>query len=90
MSTMTTPSDLQADFENARAATGQWTERPDNASLLKLYALYKQGSLGDNDQPRPGFSDPVARAKWEAWNGLKGLSRQDAMTQYIALVDSLS
>ena len=87
---MNVPSDLQADFENARAATGQWTERPDNASLLKLYALYKQGSLGDNDQPRPGFSDPVARAKWDAWNALKGLSRQDAMAQYIALVESLS
>ncbi len=87
---MTVPSDLQADFENARAATGQWTERPDNATLLKLYALYKQGSLGDNDQARPGFSDPVARAKWDAWNGLKGVPRQEAMAQYIALVDSLS
>ncbi len=87
---MTLPSDLQTDFENARQATGQWTERPDNLTLLKLYALYKQGSLGDNDQARPGFSDPVARAKWDAWNGLKGLSREAAMAQYVALVDSLS
>jgi acyl-CoA-binding protein len=46
--------------------------------------------LGDNDQPRPGFSDIVARAKWDAWQGLKGLAREDAMAQYIELVDQLS
>jgi len=87
---MNESTDLRADFERARHATQELTERPDNATLLRLYALYKQGSLGDNDQTRPGFSDPVARAKWEAWNGLKGLSAEQAMTQYIALVDSLT
>lgn len=87
---MTDPSSLLSAFEQARAATTELTDRPDNATLLKLYALYKQGSLGDNDQPRPGFSDVVARAKWDAWNGLKGLPREQAMSQYIALVDSLS
>jgi diazepam-binding inhibitor (GABA receptor modulating acyl-CoA-binding protein) len=87
---MTDAQSLQAAFEQARAATADFTERPDNVTLLKLYALYKQGSVGDNDQPRPGFSDIVARAKWDAWQGLKGLSREDAMSQYIALVDQLS
>lgn len=87
---MTESSDLRTDFERARQATEALTERPDNATLLRLYALYKQGSLGDNDRPRPGFSDPVARAKWEAWNGLKGLPTEQAMTEYIALVDRLS
>lgn len=87
---MTDPSSLLSAFEQARAATTELTDRPDNVTLLKLYALYKQGSLGDNDQPRPGFSDVVARAKWDAWNGLKGLPREQAMSQYIALVDSLS
>jgi diazepam-binding inhibitor (GABA receptor modulator, acyl-CoA-binding protein) len=87
---MTDAQSLRAAFEQARAATADLTERPDNATLLKLYALYKQGSLGDNDQPRPGFSDIVARAKWDAWQGLKGLAREDAMTQYIDLVEQLS
>ena len=87
---MTDAQSLQVAFEQARAATADFTERPDNVTLLKLYALYKQGSLGDNDQPRPGFSDIVARAKWDAWQGLKGLAREDAMAQYIALVDQLS
>ena len=89
MGRMTSPADLQAAFEQAKADTQQLTQRPDNATLLKLYALYKQGSQGDNDQPRPGFSDPVARAKWDAWAGLKGTAREDAMRQYIDLVASL-
>lgn len=86
---MTLPADLQAAFEQARTDSQNLTERPDNATLLKLYALYKQGSQGDNDQPRPGFSDIVARAKWDAWNGLKGTAREDAMRQYIELIGSL-
>ncbi len=86
---MTLPADLQAAFEQARQDSENLTERPDNATLLKLYGLYKQGSQGDNDQPRPGFSDIVARAKWDAWNGLKGTPREEAMRQYIALIDSL-
>lgn len=86
---MTDSTDLQAAFEQARTDSQNLTERPDNMTLLKLYALYKQGSQGDNDQPRPGFSDPVARAKWDAWNGLKGMGREDAMRQYIDLIGSL-
>ena len=86
---MTTPADLQAAFEQARADSQNLTERPDNATLLKLYALYKQGSEGDNAQPRPGFSDIVARAKWDAWNGLKGMAREDAMRQYIETMAGL-
>lgn len=86
---MTSPADLQAAFAQARDDSQNLTQRPDNATLLKLYALYKQGSHGDNDQPRPGFSDIVARAKWDAWNGLKGMARDDAMRQYIELIHSL-
>lgn len=86
---MTDSTDLQAAFDQARTDSQNLTERPDNMTLLKLYALYKQGSQGDNDQPRPGFSDPVARAKWDAWNGLKGMGREDAMRQYIDLIGSL-
>lgn len=82
--------DLQARFEAAVANSKNLTERPDNMTLLKLYALYKQGSVGDNAEKKPGFSDMVGRAKWDAWNGLKGTVSTDAMQQYIDLIESLS
>ena len=65
-------SDLQAKFEAAVANSKKLTERPDNATLLKIYALYKQASTGDNTEKKPGFGDMVGRAKWDAWNGFKG------------------
>lgn len=83
-------SDLTKKFEAAVANSKNLTERPDNATMLKLYALYKQASVGDNAEKKPGFTDMVGRAKWEAWNGLKGTSNQDAMQQYTDLVESLS
>lgn len=83
-------ADLKSRFEAAVANSKNLSERPDNATLLKLYALYKQGSSGDNGEKKPGFGDMVGRAKWDAWNGVKGVSRDDAMTQYIELIESLS
>jgi diazepam-binding inhibitor (GABA receptor modulator, acyl-CoA-binding protein) len=83
-------SDLKTQFEAAVANSKNLTERPDNATLLKLYALYKQASTGDNTEPKPGFSDMVGRAKWDAWNGLKGKGADEAMQQYIDLIESLS
>jgi diazepam-binding inhibitor (GABA receptor modulator, acyl-CoA-binding protein) len=83
-------SDLQAKFDAAVANSKNLTERPDNATLLKLYALYKQASVGDNSEKKPGFGDMVGRAKWDAWNGLKGTPSQAAMQQYIDLIASLS
>jgi acyl-CoA-binding protein len=83
-------SDLKAKFEAAVANSKSLTERPDNATLLKIYALYKQASTGDNTEKKPGFGDMVGRAKWDAWNGFKGASSQDAMQQYIDLIESLS
>ncbi|MES2423687.1 MAG: acyl-CoA-binding protein [Pseudomonadota bacterium] len=83
-------ADLKAAFEAAVANSKSLTERPDNATLLKLYALYKQGSVGDNAEKKPGFADMVGRAKWDAWNNLKGTSNDDAMQQYIDLIESLS
>ena len=83
-------SDLQTQFEAAVANSKNLTERPDNMTLLKLYALYKQGSVGDNADKKPGFSDMVGRVKWDAWNGLKGTSNTDAMQQYVDLIESLS
>ena len=83
-------SDLKTKFEAAVANSKNLTERPDNATLLKLYALYKQGSAGDNGEKKPGFGDMIGRAKWDAWNGLKGTSSAEAMQAYIDLIKSLS
>ena len=83
-------SDLNTLFEAAVASSKQLSERPDNATLLKIYALYKQGTAGDNAEKKPGFSDMVGRAKWDAWNNLKGTAQDDAKQQYIDLIESLS
>jgi len=83
-------ADLKAAFESAVANSKNLSERPDNATLLKIYALYKQATAGDNAEKKPGFGDMVGRAKWDAWNGLKGTSGEDAMQQYIDLIESLS
>jgi diazepam-binding inhibitor (GABA receptor modulating acyl-CoA-binding protein) len=83
-------ADLQADFDAAVANSKNLSERPDNATLLKIYALYKQATSGDNADKKPGFGDMVGRAKWDAWNGLKGTSTDDAKRQYVELINSLS
>jgi len=83
-------SDLKARFEAAVANSKKLAERPDNSTLLKIYGLYKQATAGDNSEKKPGFGDMVGRAKWDAWNGLKGTSSDDAMQQYIDLIESLS
>ena len=81
---------LKSKFEAAVANSKSLTERPDNATLLKIYALYKQATEGDNTEKKPGFVDMVGRAKWDAWNGFKGTSDKEAMQQYIDLIESLS
>ena len=82
-------SDLKAAFDQAILDSKNLSERPDNATLLKLYALYKQGSAGDNAEKKPGFGDMVARAKWDAWDKIKGTSQDAAMQQYIDLIQEL-
>lgn len=83
-------ADLQASFDSAVANSKSLPERPDNATLLKLYGLYKQATAGDVTDKKPGFSDMVGRAKWDAWNALKGRAKDEAMQQYVDLIDSLS
>ena len=82
-------SDLKARFEAAVANSKTLSERPDNATLLKLYALYKQATTGDVEGKRPGFTDMVGRAKYDAWATIKGTPSEEAMSDYVALVDSL-
>lgn len=83
-------ADLNADFEAAVANSRKLSERPDNATLLKIYGLYKQATAGDNTEKKPGFGDMVGRAKWDAWAACKGTSSEDAKRQYIELINSLS
>ena len=82
-------ADLKTQFERAVADSKSLPEKPDNMTLLKLYALYKQASTGDVEGKRPGFSDMVGRAKWDAWNEIKGTSTDAAMAEYVELVESL-
>jgi diazepam-binding inhibitor (GABA receptor modulator, acyl-CoA-binding protein) len=82
-------SDLHAQFEAAAQAAQNLPRRPDNETLLRIYALYKQATVGDAVGARPGFTDFVGRAKHDAWAKLKGTAKDQAMRDYIALVDSM-
>jgi acyl-CoA-binding protein len=82
-------SDLQQRFEQAQNDVKQLAERPSNMTLLRLYALYKQGSEGDVHGDKPGMADFVGRNKFEAWETQKGTSQEEAMQKYIELVEEL-
>ena len=80
---------LKTDFDKAVIESKALPEKPDNMTLLKIYALYKQATAGDVDGKRPGFTDLVGRAKWDAWNGLKGQDADKAKKDYVDLIKSL-
>jgi diazepam-binding inhibitor (GABA receptor modulator, acyl-CoA-binding protein) len=80
---------LQDQFAQAQIDSKNLSERPDNMTLLKLYALYKQGSSGDVAGDRPGFTDMIGRAKYDAWANLQGMSQDEAMQQYVDLIEDL-
>lgn len=82
-------ADLKTQFSKASEDVKKLAERPDNDTLLKLYALFKQGSEGDVAGAKPGFFDFVGTAKYEAWSKLKGMKPDDAMRKYVDLVETL-
>jgi len=82
-------SKLKKSFEKAAADAQNLTERPSNADLLKLYSLYKQATEGDVQGKRPGMMDIKGRAKYDAWAAIEGMSADDAMQEYVDLVESL-
>ena len=82
-------ADLKQQFEKAATQVKSLTERPDNDTMLRLYALYKQGSEGDVKGAKPGFLDFVGSAKYEAWEKLQGVSSEQAMKKYMDLVKKL-
>lgn len=82
-------ADLEAKFKQAAEQVQDLPKRPDNATMLKLYAYYKQATVGDVTGNRPGFTDPVGRAKFDAWTEVKGATSKSAMQAYIDLVKKL-
>ncbi|GJI95505.1 acyl-CoA-binding protein [Rugamonas sp. FT107W] len=80
---------LEEQFAQAQLDSKNLPERPDNMTLLKIYALFKQGSAGDATGERPGMTDFVGRAKFDAWAALKGTSLDEAKQQYIDLIEGL-
>ena len=82
-------ADLKTRFETAAKEVQKLPERPDNDTLLELYAFHKQAREGDVTGKRPGFTDFVGRAKYDAWAKLKGTSKKEAMQCYIDLVTRL-
>ena len=84
-----TMTDLRREFDQAAEDIQRLGQRPDNDTLLKLYALYKQGSEGDVHGDAPGFFDFVGTAKYEAWAHLRGVSEEEAMQRYIEFVQEL-
>ena len=83
-------NDLRAQFEAAAQAAQNLPKRPDNETLLRIYALYKQATAGDAMGARPGFTDFVGRAKYDAWAKLRGTGTDQAMQEYIDLIASLA
>jgi acyl-CoA-binding protein len=82
-------SDIDARFARAQADVKELSERPGNLTLLRLYALYKQASVGDVQGDKPGFTDIAGKYKHDAWGALIGTSQETAKQQYVELVDSL-
>jgi diazepam-binding inhibitor (GABA receptor modulator, acyl-CoA-binding protein) len=79
----------KAAFDKAVADSKKLPEKPDNATLLQLYALYKQATEGDVEGKRPGMMDMVGRAKYDAWAAIKGKAKDAAMGEYVELIESL-
>ncbi|XP_053327604.1 acyl-CoA-binding protein [Spea bombifrons] len=79
----------QADFDRAAEEVKKLKATPVDQEMLELYALYKQATVGDVNTERPGMFDFKGKAKWDAWSAKKGVSKEDAMGQYIKFVDDL-
>ena len=77
-------------FIAAQQALENLRQRPDNLTLLRFYALYKQATMGDAPAERPGITDIKGRYKHDAWTSLKDLPPLDAEQQYVALAEALS
>ena len=82
-------ADLKTEFETAAQEVQKLPKKPDDQTLLKLYAFYKQATVGNVSGPKPGFTDFVGRAKYDAWSKMKGMPTEKAMQEYVNLVAKL-
>ena len=82
-------STLREQFDTAVIESRALPAKPDPVTLLRMYSLFKQGTAGDNQDEKPGFTDIVARAKWDAWDKLRGTAPEQAMQDYIDVVKEL-
>ncbi len=82
-------ADLKAEFEQAAQDVQKLPKKPDDKTLLSLYALYKQATVGDVQGSRPTGFDLVGKAKYDAWAKLKGTTADASMQQYVDLVKRL-
>lgn len=80
---------LDERFNEAQVRVKTLTVRPTDQELLELYALFKQGTFGDNNTSKPGMFDLKGKAKWNAWNEKKGMAQDESKEKYIAYVDQL-
>ncbi|TRY88867.1 hypothetical protein DNTS_016947 [Danionella cerebrum] len=79
----------EAEFQKAADEVKQLKAKPTDAEMLEIYSLFKQATVGDVNTARPGMLDFTGKAKWDAWDAKKGLSKEDAMKAYIAKVEEL-
>jgi diazepam-binding inhibitor (GABA receptor modulating acyl-CoA-binding protein) len=89
MKELSMSNDIQARFETAAQEAQKLAKKPDNTTLLRLYALYKQATVGNATGSRPGMTDFVGRAKYDAWAKLKNYPKDKAMQDYVTLVEKL-
>jgi len=82
-------ADTKAKFDAAANEVKQLKAKPTDEEMLRVYSLFKQGTVGDVNTARPGMLDFTGKAKWDAWEKQKGKSQEDAMIEYIALVEEL-
>ncbi|XP_048861994.1 acyl-CoA-binding protein [Brienomyrus brachyistius] len=79
----------QADFDKAAEEVKNLKEKPNDEEMLEIYSLFKQATVGDVNTSRPGMFDFTGKAKWDAWSSKKGMSKEDAVKEYIAKVEEL-
>ncbi len=81
--------DQSAAFSSAQSRVKELKQTPPPAQLLELYALFKQGTMGDAKGARPGLLDMKGRAKFDAWSKKRGMAPETAQEAYVALVEQL-
>jgi len=89
-SNMLMSTNLNAEFEKAKEKLNTLQNEPGNDIKLKIYALFKQATVGENTEKKPSASNFVAQAKWSAWHSLGKMSVDDAKKKYVDMINNLA